>query len=178
MFKMNRLALSVFVVGASFVGASTSAYAGTSSSNMAVSATVSNVCTISAGALNFPAYDPTSNAVQDGTAAISVTCTSGASATIDLDQGANANTGSTSTAPLRRLKYHDSVANADHFVNYNLFTDSGHTTVWAAGATYNKSYTGTGVLETLTAYAEIPAGQGSGTPAGTYQDTVNATVNF
>ena len=176
MFKMNRLALSVFVIGASAIGVSTSSYAGNASSNMTVSADVTNVCTISTGPLTFGGYDPTSNAVQPGTAALSVTCTSGAAATIDLGQGANANTGSTATAPLRRLKFNDGAA--DHFVNYQLYSDSAHTAVWAAGATHNVAVTGIGTAQALTAYAQIPGNQGTGTPAGTYQDTINATVNF
>jgi len=175
MLKINRLAISLFVMGASAVGISTSAYAGNASSSMSVSTNVAAVCTISAGALNFGGYDPTSNAVQNGTATMTVTCTSGAIATIDLDQGANPHTGSTATAPQRQLKFHDTT---DHFVNYQLFSENTHTTVWAAGASNNVSYTGTGTASTLTAYAQIPGNQGTGTPAGTYTDTINATVNF
>jgi len=138
---------------------------------MSVAAAVSNVCTINAGAMTFPAYDPTSNAAQPGTAALTVTCTSGAAATIDLGEGANANTGSTAIAPLRRLKFTDAGATS-HFVNYQLYSDTAHTTVWAATATHNVSYTGIGSADTLTAYALIPGNQGTGTPAGSYTDTI------
>jgi spore coat protein U-like protein len=175
MLRINRLAFSVLVIGTAAVGLSTRAYAGSATSSMSVSVIVGNGCTISAAALNFGGYDPTSNAVHDGSAALSVTCTSGVAATIDLDQGANPNTGSTATAPLRRLKFHDTT---DHFVSYQLYQDSSHASVWAAGTNYNVSYAGVGTLETVTAYAEIPGNQGTGTPAGTYTDTVNATVNF
>jgi len=157
------------------IGVSTSAFAGQASSNMAVSTNVSAVCTISAGALAFGGYVPTSNAVQNGSATMSVTCTDGAIATIDLDEGANANTGSSATLPLRRLKFHDTT---DHFVNYYLYRDSSRTQTWGTGSGVQASYTGTGVTTTVTAYAQIPGNQGTGTPAGTYQDTINATVNF
>jgi len=175
MLKINRLALSLFVIGGSAVVVTTSAFAGVANSDMTVSADVTNVCTINAGALTFAGYDPTSNAAQPGTANLTVTCTSGAGAQIDLGEGVNAASGSTNIAPLRRLLMNNGT---NHFVNYQLYSDPAHTIVWAATATHNVVYTGTGTATTVTAHALIPGNQGTGTPAGLYQDTIQATVNF
>jgi len=151
------------------------ALAGSATSNMAVSATVSNNCTISAGALAFGAYDPVSaNASSNlnGTATLTVTCTTGASASITLDQGTHANTGSTATVPLRRLS---DGAGTPHYLSYYLYSDSARSTVWGA-STADVAYTGTGTSGTVTVYGAVTSGQN--VPAGTFTDTVVATISF
>src|SRR5579871_6049957 len=103
----NRFKVALYTAISFLVLASSQAFAGTATSNMSVTATVSANCTISAGSLAFGTYDPVvTNATTalNGTATLSVTCTNGAASTLTLGQGSNANTGSTDTAPLRRLK--------------------------------------------------------------------------
>lgn len=62
---------------------------------------------------------------------------------------------------------------------YNLYTDSGRTTVWGdetegTSAYYDYDF---GLFRTnVTVYARIPAGQDVG--AGTYSDTVTIVLNF
>src|SRR5438270_5378606 len=71
--------------------------AASASANLAASSSVANNCTISTAALAFGAYDPVvANASTnlDASGTVSIACTKGATATIDLDLGANA-TGST-----------------------------------------------------------------------------------
>ena len=147
------------------------AFAGTSTSNMNVSATVSNNCTISAGALSFGTYDTVSGSAVDSTATLSVACTEGASSTITLGQGANADTGSTDAAPLRRM-----AAGAER-LSYSLFQDTGRTTAWGNTAGTGVGYTASSsAASNQTVYGRIAASQD--VPAGSYTDTVVVTVTF
>jgi spore coat protein U-like protein len=150
------------------------ALAATATSSMPVTADVTNSCTISAGSLAFGSYDPiVTNAVTDldGTATLTITCTSGAAATITISQGANPNTGSTDDVPLRRM-----LSGAD-FLSYTLYQDVAHTTVWGNTTGTGLPYTGTGVQTTnTTVYGVIT--QAQNVPAGTYSDTDTVTITF
>jgi spore coat protein U-like protein len=168
---LKRFTFSVLALGT--LGC-VSAFAGTATSNMSVSASVSNNCTISAGSLAFGSYDPivaNHSSALNGSATLSVTCTSGASATITLGQGSNAASGSTDAAPLRQLSDGNS-----HVLSYSLFQDSGHSTAWGNTTGTGASYTGQGTSTNVTVYGQISAGQN--VPAASYADTVVATVTF
>ncbi|HEX4338375.1 MAG TPA: spore coat U domain-containing protein [Polyangiaceae bacterium] len=164
--------LATLLVGS--LGIVSSADAGTNTANLSVTATVSANCSISTTALAFGAYDPvTANASSplDGTGGVSVNCTSGSAATVTLGQGSNANTGSTDIIPLRRM------ADAStHRLSYFLFSDSGRTTVWGNTIATGVAQTGTGSVVALTVYGRVTAGQN--VAAGSYADTVVATVTF
>lgn len=150
------------------------ARAGTATANVAVTATVSANCTISSAGVSFGAYDPVStnaSANLDATGTVTVTCTSGAAAVVALGQGANANTGSTDAAPLRRMK--DSGTN---YLSYALYQDSARTTVWGNTTATDVSHTGTGTATAITIYGRVTSGQN--VPAASYSDTVVATVTF
>jgi spore coat protein U-like protein len=151
-------------------GLSSSVSAATATANLSVSATVTNNCTISTAALAFGSYDPVvahASTDLDGTGTVIVACTKGATATIGLGLGSNA------SGSVRRLK--DSGTN---FINYELYLDSGRTTVWGTA--------GAGLLSTgaapskaarnFTVFGRVPSNQD--VPAGSYNDTVVATVNF
>jgi spore coat protein U-like protein len=149
------------------------ALAGTATSNLSVTATVSNNCTSATVAMAFGAYDPVSahaSSDLDGTGTVTVTCTKNASTTITLGQGSNADTGSTDAAPLRRLKV------GSNYLSYGLYSDSGRSTVWGNTSGTGKAHTGTGTATDMTVYGRIPWGQN--VPTGSYTDTVVATVNF
>lgn len=143
--------------------------ASTATANLSVSATVANNCTISTNAIAFGAYDPivtNASADLDAAGSVVITCTKGATTTVGFDTGAN---GSGST---RRL------ASSGNYLAYELYQDSGRTTVW--------SNSGAGLLSvaaapsksarTISVYARLSSGQD--VPAGTYTDTIVATVNF
>ena len=171
MKELKRFLLAVAAVALM----STSAFAqGTGTINLSVSATVSANCTISTSALAFGSYDPVSanaSAALDGTGGVTVTCTNGAAATITLGQGTNATIGSNDAAPLRRLK--DSGTN---YISYSLYQDSGRSAVWGNTAGTGVSHTGSGAATAISVYGRISAGQNL--PAGSYSDTVVATVTF
>ncbi len=145
-------------------------FAGSSTANLSVTASVANNCTMTTAPVAFGAYDPVvANAATDlpGTGTINVSCTKGASATIDLGVGGNLSGGS------RRM------ADGTDFLGYALYTDLAHTTVWGTGLAggTTKAYTSTSKAPfAITVYGNIPQNQDVG--AGSYSDTVVATVNF
>lgn len=149
--------------------------AGTATSNLPMSATVSNNCTIDAsGGVAFGNYDPVVTNASTGSdlaasGTISTTCTNGAIVTVTLGQGANADAGSTDTAPVRRM-----LAGASDYLSYQLYTDSAHTTVWDNST--GESVNGTGAAVSTTVYGLATKGQN--VPTGSYADTVVATVTF
>jgi len=170
-FKLGRAALAFGIVGMLVSG---QANAATATANLNVTATVSATCSISTTALAFGAYDPigANNATPlDGTGAVIVTCTNGASAAVTLGQGANAAGGSTDAVPVRRMKDAAGV-----FLSYALYQDVAHTTTWGNTAGTSVAQTGSGTASSVTVYGRIAAGQN--VASGAYSDTVVATVTF
>lgn len=164
---------TVMAMACILVLCASSAFAGTATSNMSVSATVSANCTITAGALAFGAYDPiVTNATNPlpGTATLTVACTNGSPSVITLDQGLNPAGGSTNAAPLRQM------ASGGNFLSYSLFQDNALTVPWGNTNGTGSAYTGTGVSGSVTVYGQVSGGQN--VPSGTYNDTVVATITF
>ena len=156
------------------VGAVTSTDAATAQQDLSVTASVTANCTIATSPVAFGAYDPittNASAALNATGTVSVTCTSGASTTVTLGQGANAGTGSSDAAPARRLS-----DGSTHFLTYSLYQDNGRSTVWGNTAGTGVASTGSGAQQSLTVYGSVDAGQN--VPAGSYSDTVTATVTF
>jgi spore coat protein U-like protein len=156
------------------LGATSAILAATQTANLPVTATVSANCAISTAAVAFGAYDPAvvnASAALDGQGSVLVTCTSGASTTVTLGQGSNADTGSTAAVPLRRMK-----DGGTNFLGYFLYSDTGRTTVWGDTGGTGLPHTGTGSQATLTVYGRVTGGQN--VPTGNYSDTVVATVTF
>ena len=176
MFKQNFTARRLLIAGtaALAMGVVSGSDAATATSNLSVTASVTANCTITTAPVAFGAYDPiTANATAalNGTGTVNVTCTNGATTTVTLGQGANADAGSTAAAPARRLS-----DGATDFLAYTLYSDTGCTTVWGDTAGTGVAHTGTGTLTALTVYGAVAAGQS--VPAGNYADTVVATITF
>ena len=149
---------------------SSTASAASATANLGVSATVTNNCTISTVALAFGSYDPVvTNASSnlDGTGTVVVACTKGAPATIGLGLGGNA------SGATRRMG-----DGATNYLTYELYQDSGRTTVWSdAGAgLLSPSAAPSKAPRNFTVYGRVTSNQD--VPAGNYGDTVVATVNF
>lgn len=156
------------------------ASAGTASGTLNVTASVAQNCTITNSAtLAFGAYDPVvanlSSALNASTT-MNVTCTKGASS-IRLDMGATANTGHCTTTTR-------CMVNGGHYLNYELYQDSSHTTVWSTGAgtpggqTLSPAAWGASNPDTVTIYGQIYGGQDAFVSSGNYSDSITATVNF
>ncbi|MDB9308651.1 spore coat U domain-containing protein [Aphanizomenon sp. CS-733/32] len=177
MIRRFALASAILIAASSAVSvvSAAPAMAGTATSDLTVSSNVVNNCTISTSSINFGNYDPISdNASSDliGTGSVTVTCTSGASATITLDAGANPANGSTNALPLRRLSN-----GTTGYLNYYVVFQSGISVAyWGNTADTGVSHTGTGSASELNPIGTIPSGQN--VPAGSYADTVVATVTF
>jgi spore coat protein U-like protein len=163
---MKRAILSLAVMSL----ISIPAFAGSASASLNVSASVSAVCTISTSAVAFGAYDPVvTNAATDlnGTGTVTVACTKGAAATIDLGNGSNLSGGS------RRM------ASGTDFLNYSLYKDAARTLVWGTGLAGGTTYAYTSATKAATAitvYGKVPMGQD--VTVGAYSDTVTATINY
>jgi len=145
------------------------AQAATATSSMAVSATVSTVCTMSVTALNFGEVLVTgvTTAATPGTATITVTCTGGGPYTVGLDTG------------LHNVAAQRNLSNGTNTLAYGLFQDPAHGTVWTTIGAGLVAGTGNAAAQALTVYGQITTGQplisGGGTP---YTDTVQVTLTY
>ena len=106
--SLNNVALGSLLASACalFAAFGVNASAATSTSNLAVTATVAANCTISAGSVAFGAYDPivvNATNAKTATGTVTTTCTNGSAAYITLSQGLNPATGSTDAAPVRQM---------------------------------------------------------------------------
>jgi spore coat protein U-like protein len=160
---MKRIILSaVAVSGALF---SQSASAETETANMAVSASVSSVCSVDATALSFG--EVALSGATDGTSTINVLCTGGGAYTVGLGDGLH------NVAAQRNLQ------SGVNILAYDLFKEVGHTTRWGDAGAGLVSGTGTAVEQSLTVYGQITTGQtlvsGNGTP---YTDTILVTLTY
>jgi spore coat protein U domain-containing protein, fimbrial subunit CupE1/2/3/6 len=167
--KWVKLAISAAAMSVLLGGLS---WAGSTTGTLAISADVANNCVIgSSPAVNFSSYDPiVGNASSDldvnGT--LTLTCTQGAVATIAMDTGANASHAIGTTRAM---------ANGSNYLSYELYSDSGLSTVWGTGGSaVTEPAAPSDAAVNYTVYGKVPAGQD--VPAGSYSDTVNVTVNF
>jgi|688.fasta_scaffold09820_8 spore coat protein U-like protein len=136
-------------------------------SNIQVSATVPSVCTIlTESDLVFGTYDGT---LKTTLGKLSTACTPGLAPVITLDQGLNPDGGSTDAVPQRRLK------SGSDYLWYNIFQDGGYTTIWGNTAGTGRSFAASGG-NAIIVYGTIPGDQAA--PAGSYTDTVVATINY
>jgi spore coat protein U-like protein len=157
-------------VAMAFTGFGATAEAATATANLGVSATVTNNCTISTVALAFGSYDPVvTNASTnlDGTGTVVVACTKGAAATIGLGNGGNFSGGA------RRMG-----DGSSNFLAYEVYHEAGRTTVWtnAGGGLLSTGAAPSKAARNFTVYGRVTGNQD--VPAGSYSDTVVATVNF
>ena len=166
-------ALGLGLLGLGLVAAAP-ALAATVTGNMAVSSSVTATCVISAAPLSFAAYDTVTTANKDAEAVLTFTCTNGTPGIqITLGQGLTPATGSTTAIPLRQMTNGGAGRLA-----YFLYQETGRTMVWGDTlATAPAAVVGTGAAQTATVFGRIPSGQTT-VVAGTYTDTVVATVNF
>jgi spore coat protein U-like protein len=166
---VTALGLGLLTLG---VVAAAPALAATVADNMTVSSSVTATCVISAAPLSFGPYDTVTTGNVDAQAVLTFTCTSGTTGIqITLGQGLAPAEDSSDATPLRQMQ------SGDDRLAYFLYQESGRTTVWGNTlATAPAAVVGTGEAQTATVFGRIPADQN--VPAGTYTDTVAATVNF
>lgn len=169
--RFSKLLFVLTTIGVLVVGIHGTVSAASAQANLPISVTVASNCTITAIAVGFPNYDPiaTHAATPDDSTSgsVTITCTKGATTTIGLSLGANF------TGTQARM-----LNGAANYLNYGLFQDAAHTTVWgnAAPNLFTPPAAPSKAARTYTVNAQIPAAQD--VPAGVYSDTVVATVNF
>jgi len=179
-FKKSVFHLSAVIF---FLTASGLGFAGSASTAVPVSASVSQNCSISTGAaLAFTAYDPViinASTALNATGQISVACTKGAvGLTIGMDNGAH-------VAATQRQMLGGTNAG---LLQYNIFQPPSNapgtactfpgTTAWSAAGAGLLTLTSapSNVIRVYNVCGTIPGGQN--VAADTYTDTVNATINF
>ncbi len=147
---------------------SNSAWAATATDTMTVTATVPDTCIITADDLAFGDYNPFSGSVLNGASTVSVTCTTGSTFNVGLNQGG----GSGATVATRKM-----TSPASDTLNYSLYQNPGRTTVWGNTIGNNTvSSTGIGSAQVFDVYGQISASQS--VPPGSYSDTITVTVTF
>jgi len=175
-FAMKQVAklfsVAIGVVGLAFPA---TCLAATSPGTLTVNATVAQNCTVNSPTLAFGAYDPI---VANATTALNVsgtatfTCTEGATSVfVTADAGGNTTHASGTTRAM--------AGSGATFLSYELYTDSGHTTVWNAvnsgGHTFAPTFAASQTA-TATIFGQVPAGQNVLVSA--YTDAVTMTINF
>jgi spore coat protein U-like protein len=137
----------------------------TVTSHFNVKATVLKACNIAASSLSFGAYTKT---LINATSTISIQCTNLTTYNLGLDAGTSSGatvTNRSMTGPSAAL------------LSYKLFRDSGRTLNWGnTVGTDTVAGTGTGAVQSLTVYGQLPAAQN--VRPGSYTDTVTATLTF
>jgi spore coat protein U-like protein len=142
----------------------------TQSTSLTVNATVVKNCTITTAPVAFGNYDSVAaNATSplDGIGTVTVACTKGAPAKVGLGLGGNAQ------GAARRM-----LATAAEYLNYELYRDAGHATIWGdtADTALDLPAAPNRNPRNFTIYGRVAAAQDA--TVGTYTDTVVATVNF
>lgn len=170
-YLSSRVCLLTATAALSSTLISKPAFAGTATANLNVSATVPASCTISTNPVSFGNYTTTVFADVTANGSVTTTCTKGSTATITLGQGANAEPGSTDDAPIRKLS-----DGSGGFLGYNLYKGASLNTEWGNTPGTGVPITGTGTSVNGIIYGKIRAGQN--VSAGSYTDTVVATVTF
>ena len=162
--KKNRF-VSASVAAIILASSAPASFAATSTSSLTISASVVASCTVVGSAIAFGAYTQT---LVNQSGSITVLCTNGTPYNVGLDAG----TGSGSTVTTRKMS-----ASGGGTLNYALYRDAAHSNNWGTTiGTDTVTGTGSGLLQTLTVYGQIPASQ---TPlAGAYSDTVTVTLTY
>jgi spore coat protein U-like protein len=148
------------------------AQAVTASNTFQVQATVISSCQVSGTSLNFGnSIDPLAAATPlDATSTLSVVCTNTTPYTVALNAGANA--GGAANFGARAMK------SGTQTLGYQLYLDTGRSTVWGDGTASSSTSagTGTGSTQTLTLYGRLPSL--ANVVPGAYTDTVTVTVSY
>jgi spore coat protein U-like protein len=165
------------------LGIATSSWGAPPATNpLAVSASVSQVCTITTTAVAFAAYDPVvanASAALAAQGTVVVTCTSGSSTAVTI----GLNTGANNSGSIRRMK------DGANYLVYELYQPSATTPSATCPGTIVWTTAGTGLLtpsgttwgatspQTFNVCGVVSAGQNAVVGTG-YTDTVLASVNF
>ena len=169
-FKQHALSSALFaalVLGAAAFAANS--YAAQNTDAITVTANVTAACTISGSPLAFGNVSPLGGDV-DGASTLTATCTNGSPYTIGLSAGTSAGAAVTTR--------HMTLTTGSTLLDYNLSPVASGGINWdLIGGTTTRAGTGNGLAQAITVYGRIPGGQ-TGANAGSYSDTITATIDF
>ena len=167
--KIKLAVLSAIVAGS--MGLSATSYAATATGTMTVRTTVAISCVMAVTAnIAFDDYDTTAADHLQSTGTMTSTCTSGGAAKITMGLGSGGHSDSSDSSPMRQM------TNGASKLRYDLFSENSYTTAWGNTSGTGKAFTGTGSVQTFTAYAQIPKNQT--VISGTYNDSVAVTLTY
>lgn len=169
---MKKILISTFAL--TFVALAPAAFAQSDTKPLALSATVINNCTIATTPVAFGNYDPISASPNQAGGTVAIKCTKNHATTIALDDGANGtrllkDSGS-QTLAYELYKPPDTTPGTA--CNYTSPARWGTT----GGALFASGAALTNATRTYSVCGQIAAGLD--VAAGTFNDTVQATVNF
>jgi spore coat protein U-like protein len=169
-----RKILAAPLSAAILAAAGGSAQASTATTTFQVTAAVLATCSVAAPTLAFGNYTPGAGAIS-GTTTVAVKCTNGSTYTVALNGG-----GTNGGTIGQRL-----MASGTNTLQYNLYTNSTHTTLWGDGTTsgsVTQPGTGAGLATatSFTVYGLLPdsAANQAAVPSATYADTITVTVTY
>jgi len=167
--KKSFVTKSLLAAGMALAIGGQAANAATATTTFQVTATVANACAVTATDMAFGAHNPTAGLATDSTSTVTVNCTLAVPYNVGLSVGAGAG----ATVASRKM------TSGTDLLNYTLYRDALRADVWGVTiGTDTVSGTGTGLAVPTTVFGRIFAGQGETAPAGSYTDTVTATVTF
>jgi spore coat protein U-like protein len=171
MIKYSRWLLAIFIM---LLGCNP-VFAGTLSTSMGVSATVTPACTaLSATNLSFGTV-AAANLNKDAASTITVTCVASVPFNVTISDGLHANYFS---IPVQRRMSAGPSLFCALCVNYELYVDAGRTLKWHDGNFFSArlNSVGNGSAQTFPVYGRVSPGPN--TPPGQYTDTVVVNLNF
>ena len=162
---MNKQILKSTLIAAAGLLFANSAMAATDTDTFLVTATVADSCRVTATDLDFGAYDPNAATDNEAISTITATCTEGTAYTLALDDGSNSGSATDTTRAM---------LGDGNYLDYELYSESGHTTVW--NATNTVANTAVAGANAHTVYGRILAGRY--VPAASYLDTITVTIGY
>lgn len=162
---MNRKALLTSLTAALAMTGAGASLAAQSTTDFEVRVTITSTCDVGvleATDVDFGSIASTSLNVS-ATGQLHVRCTNGTAYTVALDRGDNASGGS------RRM------AGGGNFVPYGLYHTAGTAAPWSDQTSELHSGVGNGSAQQISVYGVMPT---ANFPAGSYADTVTATLTY
>lgn len=174
---MKTIRLAALVSSIGLLVSAHPALAADATATLEVSATVNSSCTINTAPLAFGTYDPAATTPTDGTGQVTIACVKGSLPVISLSAGLN----STDVNARSMLR-----GNGTESLSYVLYKPEADgtscsltpTEVWGDATPSNLVLSEVTSVDPVTYSVCGRINPSQDVPAGTYQDTVTATVTF
>ncbi len=149
------------------------AHAATDATTFQVRIVITEACdiqTVAATNVDFLSRARSTGAPVDAQGTLVVNCSAGTTYSIGLNSGGNS-TAAAASATNRRM-----ISGTGNFVPYGLYRDAGRTLFWGdVIGTNTLAGTGSASNQSIPVYGRAPS---TNVPAGTYADTVTATITY